>query len=294
MKQRLKLLIFFLFLILVGCSIGYMPTEVLDSSPPTVILSSTLLPTMTPVSTTTITPHIALPPLTPLPTLSREQTFSHLFMSENACDVPCWWGIIPGVSTWRETEQYIEQFSDLSFGVYKVGVQKHLTSASLSETYVWYVGNPVPNTDSSTTIYLEVKNNIVTALEIGPELVWNFFPIYKLLETYGQPDEVFLGVNEFDIIPPTYYARIYLFYEDKHLLTSYGFSGLGPINPQKICLYEYGEGYLFLWSDDAALDFDFSKLKPLGNFSGLSPEIFYESFKDDGNKCIEITEDAWK
>ena len=276
--------------ILVGCVSENIPTE-----KPATPTNTAVTPSLTSVPTETKTP---LPTatifLTPLPTLSRQHTFEQLFMSENICDAPCWWGIIPGVSSWPETKQFIEQFSTLSYGVHETGGVKHITSAQFSETYMWYVGNPIPNRDSSTTVYLEVQNNIVTAMEIGPELVWNFFPVFKLLETHGRPDEVLIGVSEYDIGPPMYYARIFLLYEDKHLLTSYGFSGSGPTNPQSICLHEYGEGYMYLWSPDTKLNFDFSQLNPLDDFSELSPEIFYERFKDRSNKCLEVSEDAWK
>jgi hypothetical protein len=287
MKQDLRLLVFFLLLILVGCSVANMPAEEVVVSPATIIPSSTSLPTKTPFPT-------ALPSLTPLPILSSDETFNQLFKSENTCEVPCWWGIIPGVSTWTETKQYIEQFSSLSFGVYQVEYDLHITKSTPAEVYGWGVWNPIPGTDYGVAVLLEVQNDIVTALEAQGELVWYFFPIDKLLEHYGPPDKVLIGIGEYDSNPPSFYARIYLLYEEQRILTSYGFSGSGTTSPLSICLYEYNTRSMFLWSLGSELNFDFSKLKPLEEFSELVPKTFYERFKDKENTCFELSMDAWK
>lgn len=277
-------------LILVGCGIqNASEEEVVASTKTAIVPSSTITLTESMISNPSETPS-----LTPFPALSAKETFDYLFISENKCNVPCWWSIIPGISTWAETKQFIEQFSELSFGVKRAYGKRPITKTSSPEIYVWYVGNPVPNTDSATTIYLDVQNNVVTALEIGPELVWNFYPIHKLLETYGQPDQIFIGDINNDANSQILYARIYLLYKDKHILTSYGYSGPSSMSPLNICLYDYGEGYMYMWARSADLDFNFFELKPLEGHSKLDPNTFYEKFKDKKNLCFEISEDAWK
>jgi hypothetical protein len=277
-------------LILVGCGIqNSLKEDVITPTKTAIAPSSTIKLTEAAISNTSETPL-----LTPLPTLPASETFEYLFMSENKCNVPCWWSIVPGISTWTETKQFIEQFSELSFGVQRAYGKKPITKTSSPEIYVWYVGNPMPNTDSATTIYLDVQNNVVTALEIGPELVWNFYPINKLLETYGRPDQILISDINNDVNSQMLYARIYLLYNDKHILTSYGYSGSSSASPLNICLYEDGEGYMYMWSHSTDLDFNFSSMKSLEEYSNLDLNAFYEEFTDDKNQCLEISEDVWK
>ena len=296
-NQQFKRLVLVISFILFGC-VSESPSMVeLDHPTPTVVIPTS---TSVPTGTKTLTPTATLidttstPYLTPFLTLSAKETFNYLFMSENKCNMPCWWGIIPGKSTWPETRQFIEQFSELSFGVKMVSRIKPITKASSSETYVWTVGNPVPNTDSATTIYLDVQDNLVAALEIGPELVWNFFPIDKLLVTYGVPNQILIGDIYNDANSQMIYARIYLLYTDERILTSYGYSGSSKENSLKICLYDYSEGYMYMWSYLTDLDFDFSKLTPLEEYLNLDTKSFYDMFKDDKNRCLEISKDKWE
>lgn len=285
-----------IIILISGCMATNTPTEEVAISTATLVSpSSTPVPpesqTPTPTAIFSTTPTLYL---TPLPTLSREQTFEKLFVSENICEVPCWWGIIPGISKLTETKQFIEQFSELSFGIDRAYGKRPIVKTVSPEIYVWYVGNPMPNTDSATTIYLDVQNSVVTALEIGPELVWNFYPIHKLLETYGRPDQIFIGNANNDANTQMLYARIYLFYKDKHILTSYGYSGLSSTSPLSICLYDYGEGYMYMWAHSVDLDFNFFELKSLESHSKLDPNTFFEKFKDKKNLCLEVSEDVWK
>jgi hypothetical protein len=85
--------------------------------------SPAIMPTTTPENTATITftptenpsPTItrrpsATPSLTPLPSLGPEQVRAKVFellKSNGGCELPCWWGIMPGTTTRSETEQIL-------------------------------------------------------------------------------------------------------------------------------------------------------------------------------------------
>lgn len=260
-----------------------------------IVIENTATPTatkITPSSTPTLIKLIPTIYLSPLPILSASETVDKLYKSEFECDMPCWWGITPGVSTWTETKQFIDQFSVIVYGVSEMNYK--ITKSEISDFYIWYVAIPNSKSDTTTAVSFEVQNNVVSAIEVRSELFNYFYPINKLLEEYGQPDKILINISEYSIGETENYAGIYILYDNKHFLIEYSFSGLNITNPLNMCLDEYPNGSMFLWSPNTELDFDFSTLKPLEEFSELTTQTFYEKFKDKDNKCFEISKSAWE
>jgi len=282
--------------ILVGCVSGNIATE----NPVTPTTTATIFPsastpteTKIPISAATFIDPTATLYVTPLPTLSADQTWQLLYKTENKCDMPCWWGIIPSISTWTETKQFIEHLSDPSFGYEKVDNEMHITKSVLSETYIWFVWPPTSSSDTVTSIVMEVQNNIVTGIKISGDLLGYFFPIHRLLEEYGEPDKVLVYISNYDASTSVYKAFIYVVYEKKHILAYYLYFGPETTDLVNLCLHELNEQDMFLWAPNTELTIDFSALKPLDEYSKLNPTTFYERFKDQKNKCFEISRDAW-
>lgn len=250
--------------------------------------------TSQPATSTHIKPTATLY-LTPFPTLSWFQTFEKLYKSEFECNAPCWWGIIPGISTWTETEQFINQFDTSMYKYENIETNNKITKTISSDTYNWYVINPVPNTDYSASIRFEVQNNVVAGIKVGEELVWYFFPIYKLLEEYGEPNKVLIDIEESSSAIHNF-ANVYVLYEDKRILANYSFSKLKTND--NICLLDYyfenliSERQMVLWAPNTEINFDFSTLKPLEKVSEINVDTFYEKFKEEKNKCFEISKEA--
>jgi hypothetical protein len=118
---------FFMFFLLLGC----VPTATSDQLEATretreiasqTTIQSTRTPSPTkiwpataevlekPVSTKTITP-------TSVPTLSVEQRktmVSNNLLEDTSCNLPCWWGIMPGTTTWQEAEEQFHRSLNLS------------------------------------------------------------------------------------------------------------------------------------------------------------------------------------
>ncbi|KXK15562.1 MAG: hypothetical protein UZ14_CFX002000583 [Chloroflexi bacterium OLB14] len=259
------------------------------------LTENVVIPTVTKISPSS-TPRLIKPTptiyLSPFSTLSALETYDKLYNSEFECDKPCWWGIIPGFSTWIETKQFIEQFSVYVYSVDKVN--NEITKSEVSDSYMWFVAIPDSGSDTTTAVFFVVQNNVVSAIKIGAELVEYFYPPHKILEEYGQPDQIFISNSEYSVFQETNYAQIYILYEDVNILTSYFFYGSNLTNPLNICLdEEHQAGNMYLWSPSTELDFDFSILKPLEQFSELNVETFYQTFIDDANKCFEVSKEAW-
>jgi hypothetical protein len=281
-------------LILIGCISENTPKE--NPAVSTVAIpSSTSLPTetLTPIPTETKVPTPTLY-LTPLPTLSFYKTAYLMYEANNICNLPCWWGITPGVLTWTEAKQYIEHFNpSRSFGVEIVeNPRRPITKSTQSEMYAWYVW--LPDADTSATVYLEVQNNVVTAIRVTQDLFTLFFPLHKFLEASDKPDKVLVYISDRDKNNGTYDATLFLVYEQKHILASYAFWGSETTDAVNLCLQHLSPQEMHLWSSDVEISTDLSSLKPLDEFSDLDPNSFYERFKSKNQQCFEMSKDAWK
>lgn len=242
------------------------------------------LPTLT--LTPTLLQSTPTPYLTPFPTLSYIESIEKLYSPQVECDKPCLYGITPGVSTWTETQQFIQQFDGYMGNVVDKTDEKIDKSVSYN-IYAWYVNNPIPGTDYAPFIGLEVQNNVVSAIHIPDEFVWYFFPLHKLFEKYGKPDKILIDIEDA--------FRIYVLYEGKRIMTRYSFSVSDMMNPLNICLSgNYSECPMFLWASNTKWDLFSDSLKPLEDYSGLSVEDFYERFIDKSNRCFELSTNPWK
>lgn len=273
---------FFIFVLLIFVFVGCVPeNEVLHENiaTPTIIK---IIPSSTPTLIMP-TPTIFL---SPLPTLTEIESIKKIYGLGFECDKPCWWGIIPGVSTWTETKQFIEQFygymGDIIDRTDKQGIKDESYSV-----YRWYLNNPIPGTDYAPFIGFEVQNNIVSAIHIPHEFVWQFFPVHKLFEKYGKPDKILMDIEDL--------FRIYVLYEDKHIMTRYSFSITDTRKPLNICLSDnYPEGPMFLWAPNTKWNLTIDSWKPLEQFSELRVGDFYEKFIDKSNQCFELSKNLLK
>jgi hypothetical protein len=282
----------------VGCVPENMPVDTTT----TIVATNTLtIPFPTPSPTETITPTpkptLVIPTatlyLTPFPTFSLEQSiaeFSRLYKSNNGCRLPCWLGITPGISTWTETRQFAEQFDSWGFGINKADV--HITKSIPYETYAWPVDHP-GDADYAPSVYLEVQNNIVVAILIDSEVASYSFPVHKLLNDYGQPNQLLIKTSKSPEIPSAYFVSVYVVYEDEYIQAAYDFVGDGSKNPVSVCLYNVQMQPMILWSSSQELNRSLSRLKSLDQYSDLDTQSFYERFNSNGNKCMYISNDAW-
>jgi len=152
----------------------------------------------------------------------------------------------------------------------------------------------LPNADTSTGIYLEVQNNVVTAIRVTQDLFTLFFPVYKFLEASDKPDKVLVSISDYDKTNSIYDATLYLVYEQKHILASYVYWGTTTTDAVNLCLQHLSPQEMYLWSSEVEISTDLSTFKPLDEFTDLNPDTFYERFKNKNHMCFEMSQDAWK
>ena len=278
------------------------------STTPSIIPSAIATPVNTPTATLAATeiPAITIPTSTPVvtipapPKIGVSEQILWLFETNNNCQLPCWWGITPGITKWNAAQEFISVFDS--------DVYEAITSSG--STY-YETGIPLPS-----EIFLEkymplsflVRDGLVE--EIIADIPIDNPPPYPLaqytlpmfLTSYGQPSEIWVftyGYSFEGVIP----FIIVLYYSDQGIIALFDDNATIQGDLVVGCPQANSVSYLSLWWPE--LDFTFeqvisgtSALK--GDYLSLEEstefdvEIFYEIFKDPNNTvCMETPVDIW-
>lgn len=180
-----KLIIIFLFLILVstGCLQSTTQNPPLSPFPTAVIITNTpKKPTNTALPSLT-------PTWTPIPKLSREDALARfwtLYENTSGCELPCWWNITPGETSWGEVNNQLNPLGRIIL----------TNTAQDLKSYVFLFDLP-PKVDSLSgqlSVGFIVEEDKVQAIGVGSQWVGrNFdYSLAGLLKHLGQPTEIWL------------------------------------------------------------------------------------------------------
>lgn len=222
-----------------------------------VTVTKTLQPTRTSTFETTPTP---LPTWTSIPTLEVQDAhiYENKLMETNGeCEfLPCWWGIIPGKTTWMEADQFLSSFmTDINT------LRNDLYGVTFEEN-----NNLKPRLVAFATIEVD-KNIVKTIISIL------IIPFSDFLYLKGKPTEVWLYVDTKSINEKAPF--IIAFYYDKEVLVSYEGS-LEKAQNLIICPNEISTDLIatFLWDPLLGLTIQQAGREVL-LFSNPSKEHFY-------------------
>lgn len=207
--------------------------DMTSSTPEEVGLSTTTLepsptiaalPTFTPEATQTVTATImpsptrtltptATPTITPLPTLSivEEGNLLSMLMANNGgCELPCWWGVVPGETTSQEgRDKFVSQgiahwsvTSDNAFATIGLGYPSQDNLSHSQDVFVWFA----------------LKNNVTQYIRVEAAYKykesqnvfrqdWSQYKLSAILDRYGVPSHVRLfheGNSPYDTIGVSY------------------------------------------------------------------------------------------
>jgi hypothetical protein len=280
--QRVLYLLMVLFLA-AGCAEHSRPsTESIAASQ--LMPSTTLIPaaaftpsltTFTP-SASTITP-TRTPTIVPTPTQLPEirQQIIQLFEPNPECQLPCWWGIVPGESTWDYARRFLEPIS------YRISDAYIYSDLPGLVNYTIVVPLPVnqytPWSKDNQIYVVDTQTDIIKAI-YAPAEDFEQYQIPNLLETYGPPVEIlFSGGHGFG---DKYFVSLYMYYP------AYGFLATHITTVAwedtldgfvSACYHESSE--LFIWPPDQTMSYE--DMVPFGmtDFTEITMELFQEFFQ---------------
>jgi len=284
---------FILIFVLLTTNCGVINTETPITVGPS---ESQTTPDLSPVSTSTMVTSTMTPvPMSAtstiaVPTLSEEekqQVIDSLLKEDYHCILPCWGGIESGVTTWHNAKLLLEQFAQIyssQSGIYTAEFQ--------------YNGR-------NLVLAFYVRNNIVEFIAV-PRFE---YPLHRLLQDYGEPDEVYFYILDVLPIDTSNPYTVYLYYKEQGIIAEYnGASAKGATI--SVCFMDsQGQksqtAFLSLWSKGSEMSFEdviaqyMSKFSPgylslkyykLNELSTQTLQEFYDIYKlkDNENHCLQI------
>jgi len=288
-------------LFLAGCSNLAAPTATLEASateahPTQIVVTPSRTSTYTPEPTQTFTPLSST--WTPQPTLRADEAkklLYELLKDNGGCKLPCFWGIIPGKTTWQEAKSFLEVFSQ------KISIRGDPEKLGSLDVLL-----PFPKEMGTTWHYYYIREGFVDEISSYNDDLSPAFYLTKFLNAYGPPDEVWIrtqAIEEQGSQP----FEVALFYPDQGILMDYSGGDLTTVGENlRNCLGDdLDSPFIILWNVTEKTSFDQvikpllhgpydDPFLPLEEAAGMDAKTFYESFRTPGNNaCIVTPKNLW-
>ena len=280
---RLTLLCLIMAVVIVSCR---QPNQEASTQPPTVPSpatqsqtpiatinrSATPLASQSPIATNrppmitaTMVP-ARIPTLTPWPTLVADEQRARLialFRDNADCQLPCWWGIVPGQTSWPAAHTLLSPLASFMFTTQS-------GNEAVSEVYV-----VLPQEISSAgqvRHFYQLEGNVVQRIELRD--IWDIdtLQLAAVLTEFGKPDEVRLqGVTQ---SPEGPLFSIAVVYPGTGIYIEYGVLRAKIVGDQvQLCAPLFSPFDALLMSPETASTFEqmiaWVVYKPEGNFRSL-------------------------
>lgn len=319
-------------IIMSGCSMSTTPDSVVTvtASPtfeipttqpptsthePTLTNTPTSSPTLTKTATASRTPTVTASPTntatwTPVPTLHPDEALEEvlkLYADNGGCELPCWWGITPGETTWEATHQLLAPLGIIAEG-----------ASSRNGVVIFSTEFIVPkriNPRGYLGSAIWVKDGVVIAISLGGNRVMDGFDysLAGLLEMFGQPEEIWLEIHpKSSDDKPYYYLQLFYPTLGIKIGSQRGFAQVRE-DVITLCPAEFSDyskvslGFL-LWSSTETVDFKEIDKVLLDDLIPWHPDkyqlledlttdidnaAFYETYVNPNtNDCFDVALDA--
>jgi hypothetical protein len=160
-----------------------------------------------------------------------------LLKNNGGCVLPCWFGITPGVSKWREVKQKFNPFSNIQIitgkGDYSMAFR-------------------IPGEESDWGAYLVEEKGIISFIMVDPIVAKRGgWVLSTILEKSGKPDQIYLSATK--QIPGKPGFLLVLDYRRLNILAFFELDGW--TSGDEICTYlSTADPRLFLWSDQGKFE----------------------------------------
>jgi hypothetical protein len=204
------------------------------------------------------------------------------------CDVPCWWGAVPGITSIDEIKHALSPYN---FGTYEYEEGGEVVHLRLD----------IENNEEQGGFEARIVYNFSSTILVG---VTAYAPsISEFLAKHGQPDEVWLQAIGF--WPPGRFlpVRLKMIYFDEGMAV--GYVADGDIQEDVVigCFANEETGSFRLISPDSATNYrDFSpvfemdaRYRTLEYATDLTTEDFMQRFSDPTQpQCVETSTELWQ
>jgi hypothetical protein len=269
----------------------------------------TTIPTMVHIKTPTRTLSAAERSPTPYPTLPadiRTERYRDLLAGNGICNLPCWWGIIPGETTWDEVFAKLSPLGRTYLYKSRIGYFSGFAPREMDP-----ITEPLPggyvygHIDPSFLM----DGDTIRAIDINSRWIGKDFDysMANLLKLFGKPDEIWVHLQAKGMGDHPIRYFLYIFYKQKGMIFM---NGQGTMDEQDFSLcpqipssYDQYPPYLFLWAESETGNFtdmitlfadndayieDYRDLTTL-NTEMNSMDDFYKTYVNQNNReCFSI------
>jgi hypothetical protein len=231
------------------------------------------------------------PNLSPLLTAKEDAQLVEMLQTNGGCELPCWWGITPGVTLAEDAQQIF-----LSLGK-PIGIRE-LSSGIVYEVSTFVRHEPVP-VDYFVEHSLAIKDDVVSRINVSARPPgwlsysqhlaqdWQRYTLAPILNQYGPPSRVALFYHH-PSCGQTYWLHIA--YDNLGIIASY--SGAVQREAEVVTICPGTDDWIMI---DMLLATPAYVAKVDLEMSGWSPEIdanaFYQTYVDPGTStCLELPE----
>ena len=295
-----RFILFLVVLVLMGGC-----TTVPSPQTPAPAISATENPTFTPASTKSPFPApTRTPSWTPILTPEGDDAGSklrYLVETNGGCSLPCYWGIVPGRTTWAEVNALLEPFA-ISISPPELSSVSHDLEIQVASFY-----DPIDQDGYwQTKFYADRLGQKQGTIEIMEAPAGRALP--DLLTDLGVPDEIWVNIETYPLGEPLY--TLVLYYDNGVLLFDTGRYTIDDKRLIRICPTQFLPANVitfWLWDptvfgtfhDIGALTFpelvvSDDLLHPLSEVSEMSPSVFFDTYTDPRTtQCIQMPTSEW-
>lgn len=292
------------------------PTPSNDGSTPTKTLTSSqdnqdqsIPPTTTPEENEVVS------------TLTTEEKFkliSELFLNNDSCSFPCWWGITPGSTSWDDSQILLANMGVVigrkveindTYSGYGLGGIQVSTSNGIIDNHM----SILVNNETERVSLIRFDSDGYSDPIAFQEQWMNFSP-QMIIQKYGAPSRVWVesSSNSSNMAGEGRIAgyRLWFIYDKAGILLQY--SGYGELSENYHFCPRFDQGedirsiLLFIQSPDSLVPIeekakklnlfvpDYPHIQTLEESSGITIEQFTNLFiKDPDNACFDTPSSIW-
>jgi len=206
--------------------------------------------------------------------------------TNGGCELPCWWGVVPGQADWQTVKNRFIAYGGLAFEI----------------------PHPTQPFDYYIDIVFGQRNGVVQSIQVTSEVLrgttserfaqdWHRYSLDQVLTRYGLPSQVYIQfVPPIERDAPAYY-QLWLVYDHLGFYTVY----TGPVAYEppimKACLRFKEVWSIMLYLQSPRLGepvLESPDLHPLEEATGMDVQTFYETFRQAGTAaCLESPAEVW-